>query len=102
MIPPALLAWAESGPLAALLVVVAIVLMNLTIENVLEPSYTGRKLQLSPAIVFISFFFWGWLLGAIGALLSMPITVLLLLVFSQNEGTQWLAQLIGRAEPEST
>lgn len=101
MVPPALLAWAESGLPAALILVAGIIIINLTIENVLEPSYTGRKLQLSPAIVFISFFFWGWLLGALGALLSMPITVLLLLVLSQNEDTQWLAQLIGRAEPES-
>lgn len=101
MIPPALLAWAESGPLYAILIVLGIVIINLTIENVLEPGYTGKKLQLSPAIVFISFFFWSWLLGALGALLSMPITVLLLLVFSASEGTQWLADLMGRAEPES-
>lgn len=101
MIPPALLAWAESGLPAALVIIVGIIIMNLTIENVLEPSYTGRKLQLSPAIVFMSFFFWGWLLGALGALLSMPITVLLLLVFRHNEDTQWLAQFIGRAEPDS-
>lgn len=101
MIPPALLAWAESGPLYAILIILGIVIINLTIENVLEPGYTGKKLKLSPAIVFISFFFWGWLLGPVGALLSMPITVLLLLVFSANEGTQWLADLMGRAEPES-
>ncbi|MFO7683699.1 MAG: AI-2E family transporter [Chloroflexota bacterium] len=101
MIPPALLAWAESGPLYAILIVLGILIINLTIENVLEPGYTGKKLQLSPTIVFISFFFWGWLLGPLGALLSMPITVLLLLVFSANESTQWLADLMGRAEPES-
>jgi predicted PurR-regulated permease PerM len=100
MIPPSLLAWAESGPLYGLIMVVGITIMNLAIENILEPSYTGRKLQLSPVIVFISFFFWGWLLGPVGALLSMPITVLLLLISSNHEETQWLAQLIGRTEPE--
>jgi AI-2 transport protein TqsA len=99
MIPPALLAWAESGPLAALILIVGITVLNLTIENVLEPSYTGKKLQLSPAIVFVSFFFWGWLLGAMGALLSMPITVLLLLTFSASDNSQWLAHLFGRFEP---
>lgn len=95
MIPPALLALAEFGWPQALLVVITIVGMNLAIENVVEPSYTGKRLQLSPTIVFLSFFFWGWLLGPVGALLSMPITVLLLLVFQANENTQWLARLIG-------
>lgn len=96
MIPPALLALAEHGWPQALLVVVTIVLINLLIENVVEPGYTGKRLQLSPTIVFLSFFFWGWLLGPVGALLSMPITVLLLLVFQQHDSSLWLARIIGR------
>jgi len=96
MIPPTLLALAESGWLQALIVVIGITAINLTIENVLEPGYTGRRLQLSPTVVFLSFFFWAWLLGPIGALLSMPITVMLLLVCQRDESTRWLAQIIGR------
>jgi AI-2 transport protein TqsA len=46
--------------------------------------------------VFLSLFFWSWLIGPVGALLSMPITVLLMLVFQNNEGTLWLAKIIGR------
>jgi len=95
MVPPALLALAEFGWPQALLIVIVIVGINLAIENVVEPSYTGKQLKLSPTIVFLSFFFWGWLLGPVGALLSMPITVLLLLVFQANKNTQWLARLIG-------
>lgn len=95
MIPPALLALAEHGWPQALLVVFAIVLINLIIENVVEPGYTGKRLQLSPTIVFLSFFFWGWLLGPVGALLSMPITVMLLLVLQRDEDTLWLARIIG-------
>ncbi len=96
MIPPALLALAEHGWPQALLVVGVIVFINLLIENVVEPSYTGKRLQLSPTVVFLSFFLWGWLLGPVGALLSMPITVLMLLVFQEHEGTLWLARIIGR------
>ena len=70
--------------------------INLTIENVLEPSYTGKKLSLSPAVVFASFFFWAWLLGPMGGILSMPITVMLLLVLGSDEHTQWLARIISR------
>lgn len=96
MIPPTLLALAEFGWLQAAVVVVGITALNLTIENVLEPSYTGQRLQLSPTVVFLSFFFWAWLLGPVGAMLSMPITVLLMLVLQRDEGTRWIAQIIGR------
>ena len=62
----------------------------------MEPSYTGKRLTLSPSVVFVSFFFWGWLLGPVGAILSMPITVMLLLVLSSDEHTQWLARIISK------
>ena len=42
------------------------------------------------------FFFWVWLLGPVGALLSMPITVLVVLVLQHNEKTQWVAALLTR------
>ncbi len=96
MIPPTILALAEFGLTKGILVVVGVVALNLLIENVLEPAYTGKKLSLSPSIVFISFFVWGWILGPIGALLSMPITVMLMLVLNEHESTQWLSKLIGR------
>jgi AI-2 transport protein TqsA len=94
MIPPAILALAESGPLASGLVVVGFVVLNLVAENVLEPTMTGRALSLSTWLVFIMFFFWVWLIGPVGALLSMPITVLIVLVLEHNEPTRWVAALM--------
>lgn len=76
--------------------IAASLIVGVIIENVLEPSYTGKKLRLSPSVVFVSFFVWGWLLGPVGALLSMPITVMLMLILSQHESTKWLADIIGR------
>ena len=100
IIPPAILAFAESGPLAAAaVIVVGGVVLNLVAENVLEPTLTGRALSLSTWLVFIMFFFWVWLLGPVGALLSMPITVLLVLVLQHNEPTHWVAALLTRRAP---
>lgn len=96
MIPPTILALAEFGLTRGILVIVGAVALNLIVENVLEPSYTGKKLKLSPSVVFVSFFVWGWLLGPVGALLSMPITVMLMLILNQHESTQWLSRIIGR------
>jgi AI-2 transport protein TqsA len=95
MIPPTILAFAEYGLTRAILVIVVALGVNLLIENILEPTYTGAKLRLSPTIVFLSFFLWAWLLGPIGALLSMPITVMILLALDQHESTRWAARLMG-------
>jgi AI-2 transport protein TqsA len=102
IIPPAILALAESGPLASLAVIVGGTVLNLVAENVLEPTLTGRALSLSTWLVFIMFFFWVWLLGPIGALLSMPITVLVVLVLQHNEPTQWVAALLTRQGAAAT
>jgi AI-2 transport protein TqsA len=96
MIPPTILALAESGPLAAAAFVVGGTALNLIAENLLEPTLTGRALSLSTWLVFIMFFFWVWLIGPVGALLSMPVTVLIVLVLQHNERTQWVAALLTR------
>jgi AI-2 transport protein TqsA len=104
LIAPTILAFAESGPLAAAVIVIGGVVLNLVAENVLEPTLTGRALSLSTWLVFTMFFVWTWLLGPVGALLSMPITVLLVLVLEPNPRTNWIAALLGRTpatEPAS-
>jgi AI-2 transport protein TqsA len=47
------------------------------------------------------FFFWVWLLGPVGALLSMPITVLIVLTLQHNERTRWVAALLTRNEGDA-
>ena len=100
LIPPTLLALAESGPLAAAIIVIGGTLLNVLAENVLEPTMTGRALHLSTWLVFLMFFFWVWLMGPIGALLSMPITVLVVLVLRHDQRTRWLAELLSRESAE--
>jgi len=104
LVPPAILALAESGLLPAALIVIGGTLLNLLAENVLEPTLTGRALSLSTWLVFLMFFFWVWLMGPMGALLSMPITVLIVLVLRHNGRTRWLAELLSRepSEPSTT
>lgn len=99
---PALLGLAESGWWVFWYVVIAVTVINLSVEYVVAPTMTGRRLSLSPTVVFISFFFWTFLLGSVGMLVSMPITVLLMLVFASEESTVWLANMLGSTgEPDS-
>lgn len=97
-IPPTILALAEHGAGRAIIVVIGIILVNLAAENILEPRLTGQALKLSPVVVIVSFFIWGWLLGPVGAILSMPITVTIVLISEQDERTRWLARFMSSGE----
>ena len=71
-------------------------MLNLIAENVLEPAWTGRALSLATWLVFLMFFFCVWLLGPVGMLVSMPITVLMVLLLQGDERTSWMARLLTR------
>jgi AI-2 transport protein TqsA len=93
-IPAALLAFVQYGIFSALLVVAGNVLVGFIIGNVIEPRLMGRKFGLSTLVVFLSLIFWGSLLGFIGAILSIPLTMTLKFAFENNESTRWIAVLL--------
>jgi predicted PurR-regulated permease PerM len=55
----------------------------------------GLKLGLSTLVVFLSLIFWGSLLGPIGAVLCIPLTMTLKFAFESSESTRWIAVLLG-------
>ncbi len=75
VIPPALIALLEFGWLHCLIVVVGFILINALIDNVLRPKFLGKQFDMSILLVFLSLLFWGWVLGAIGAILGVPLTM---------------------------
>jgi AI-2 transport protein TqsA len=93
-IPPVLLAYVSGGLPAALLVIGAMALINIFAENVLSPVVLGRGNKISTAAVVISLIFWVWLLGPIGAILSVPLTVFLKIVLADFKETQFIALLM--------
>jgi predicted PurR-regulated permease PerM len=94
-IPPAILGWLEYGPVGALAVVAVFLAINFVAEYVLFPRYAGRGLNLPPYVVLLSVVFWGWLLGALGALIAVPITLLIRLLLSNFVEARWLVDLLG-------
>jgi predicted PurR-regulated permease PerM len=96
LIPPALLAFAESGLAAAAILVVGGAVLNVIAENILEPAWAGRALSLATWLVFVMFFAAVWLLGPVGMLVSMPITVLIVLLLQGDERSRWIASLLTR------
>ncbi|MCK7478903.1 MAG: AI-2E family transporter [Candidatus Moduliflexus flocculans] len=95
IVPPMLLAWFDLGPLQALLVLAGSALMDFLSEYILFPHFTARGLELSTAVVFISLFFWGWILGGIGVLLAVPLTLCVQMVCELSDETRWIGFLLG-------
>lgn len=101
-IPPVLLGWAEFGLGRALVVVVAFTAANIFAENVLSPALLSRGLSISPTVVFVSFAFWTWLLGGVGAFLAMPLTFFLIVIFDSFPESRWLTDVMMiKAKPDA-
>lgn len=96
-VPPVLLALVQldKGPSTALLVAVGYGVINVVVGSVLEPRLMGRRLGLSTLVVFLSLVFWGWVLGAVGMLLSVPLTMTVKIALESHDGTRWLAVMLG-------
>jgi predicted PurR-regulated permease PerM len=59
---------------AALLIIAVVLGLHLVAMNVLYPKILGKRLQLNPLAVTLALLFWGWLWGAMGLILAVPIT----------------------------
>lgn len=99
LIPPTLLTIIQLGFGEAAVVLVGYVVINTIMGNILEPKFMGKGLGLSTLVVFLSLIFWGWILGPIGMLLSVPLTITIKIVLDSSDETRWLSVMLG---PDST
>jgi predicted PurR-regulated permease PerM len=94
-VPAVLLALVQWGLGRAIVVAVGYLVINLLIGNLIEPRVLGRGLGLSTLVVFLSLVFWGWVLGPMGMLLSVPLTMTLVMALESHERTRRFAILLG-------
>ncbi len=71
--------------------------VNLGIGNGIEPRVMGRSVGLSTLVVFASLVFWGWVLGPVGMLLSVPLTMALKIALESDPATHGVAVVLGPA-----
>ena len=100
LLPPALLALVQFGFVEAIIVVIGFIIINTLVGNIIEPRFMGRGLGLSTLVVFLSLIFWGWVLGPIGMLLSVPLTITIKIALDSSDETRWLAILLGPEKAE--
>jgi len=112
LIPPAILALLEGGPSLMLAVIAVYCVLNVVIQSVIQPKVVGDAVGLSTTLSFFSLVFWTWVIGPLGALLAIPLTLFTKAVLvDADPSTRWLRPLIsnkdedevaaeGGAEPE--
>jgi AI-2 transport protein TqsA len=93
-IPALLLALITGGPMLALFSGLVYVSANVLIENFIEPRILGKGLGLSALVVFLSLVFWGWVLGPVGMLLSVPLTITFKIALESSAETKKFAELL--------
>ena len=100
LVPPMLMALVERGFTPALTVIVAYTVINFIVDNVIKPRFVGSTVNLSPLIVVVSLIFWGWLLGPMGALVAVPLTIGARFFFETFDESLWIARLMSDEGPK--
>jgi AI-2 transport protein TqsA len=76
LIPPALLALLSGGPDLMIVVIIVYCALNFVLQSLVQPRFIGDAVGLSVTVTFVSLAFWAWLLGPLGAILAIPLTLL--------------------------
>ncbi|MGH3506973.1 MAG: AI-2E family transporter, partial [Nocardioidaceae bacterium] len=87
--------------LAAVLLVYSVI--NVVIQTIIQPRFVGDAVGLSPTVTMLSLAFWAWALGALGALLAVPLTLFVRsILLDSDPRLAWVTPLVsGRPEAES-
>jgi predicted PurR-regulated permease PerM len=98
--PPTLLALIQFGFGRAIAVLAGYIVINFIVDNIVKPRFVGERVDLAPLVVVISLLFWGWLLGPIGALAAVPLSIGARFLFESFEESKWIAHLMSDAGPK--
>ena len=92
VIPPALLALVADGPWTALWVVVAYSMLNFVIQSLVQPKFTGDAVGLNTTTSFLSLAFWTMVIGGLGSILAVPLTLFAKCVLIDSDPrSRWLS-----------
>jgi AI-2 transport protein TqsA len=100
VVPPALLALLEGGPSLMLWVIVVYSVINVTIQSIIQPKFVGDAVGLSVTLTFLSMVIWTWILGPLGAVLAIPLSLLTkALLVDMDPSTRWADILLTSSAP---
>ncbi|TVT40957.1 AI-2E family transporter [Amycolatopsis rhizosphaerae] len=98
LIPPALLGLLSGGWPLMLEVIALYSVLNLVIQSLIQPRFVGSGVGLSATVTFLALIFWAWVLGGLGALLAIPMTLLVkALLVDTDPRANWVTALVRSA-----
>lgn len=101
LIPPALMALLHGGWVDMVIVIIAYSVLNFSIQSILQPKFTGDAVGINPTTAFLSLVFWSFIFGPLGALLAIPLTLLVKsLLLDRDPSAQWVNQFIKAGDKE--
>lgn len=101
LVPPALLALLTSGVPEMLVVIGVYCVLNFVIQSLIQPRFVGDSVGLAMTTTFVALVFWAWLIGPVGALLAIPLTLLVkALLVDADPAARWADALAGSLAPE--
>lgn len=104
MVPPAILALLEHGVGRMVVLIAIYCILNLIIQSVIQPKVVGNTVGLSGTLSFLSLILWAAVLGGLGALLAIPLSLLVkALLVDVDPRAAWIGPLLssgGGADPE--
>ncbi len=98
--PAILLALVQFGGIGpAIVVAVGYLIINIIFGNIIEPQLLGRRLGMSTLVVILSLIFWAWVWGPVGALLAVPLTMVVKIMLENTQDLKWVALLLDKEPP---
>lgn len=95
LVPPALLGLLDGGLTEMIVVIVVYCVANVVVQTIIQPRFVGDAVGLSTTLTFLSLAFWAWALGALGALLAVPLSLMVRsLLVEADPDARWLLPLI--------
>ncbi|MGY4857288.1 AI-2E family transporter [Cryobacterium sp. AP23] len=96
LVPPIVFGALVGGWPTVIAVIVVYAIINAIVQSVIQPRVIGNAVSLSQTITFFSVLFWAAILGPIGAILAIPLTLLVrLMLVDTNPPAGWVRPLLG-------
>jgi predicted PurR-regulated permease PerM len=99
LVPPAILGLLEGGPGMMFAVIAVYCALNIVIQSVIQPQVVGDAVGLSTTLTFISLVFWSWVLGPLGAVLAIPLSLLVrAILVDADPDSRWVLRLVANSD----
>ncbi|GII80469.1 AI-2E family transporter [Sphaerisporangium rufum] len=100
LVPPAILGLLTGGPKTMIFVIVAYMVINIVVQSFIQPKFLGDAVGLTTTVTFLSLILWATVLGPLGALLAIPLTLLArALLIDSDPRAKWSGALVSGEPP---